>query len=216
MDETYRDFILDDVPHHLFSADSWQHSSILPSDWDWRNHFIHLFSFSKSYCIPGHRLGAIVAGQEVLEQIKTVLDCLQICPPRHVQLALHPLLPNLRPFIKGTAQSLSHRHRLFRKKLPETWSIGSQGGYYAFVKHPFKGVASVEVSREMAKLFGVVTLPAQFFVPATVEDKTLAGIKDDWIRFSVANVNDEKIEQVCDRLREVEGKAKWSTKAGKC
>ena len=81
MDETYRDFILDDVPHHLFSADSWQHLSILPSDWSWRNHFIHLFSFSKSYCIPGHRLGAIVAGQEVLEQIKTVLDCLQICPP---------------------------------------------------------------------------------------------------------------------------------------
>lgn len=211
MDETYRDYIIDDVPHHLFSPGVQKSSTILPRDWDWRRHFIHLFSFSKSYCIPGHRLGAIVAPHTVLEQVKTVLDCLQICAPRHVQLALHPLLHELRPFIKGTAIALAHRHQLFRRLLPETWHIGSQGGYYAFVKHPFKDVPSMEVSRRMASECGVVTLPVQFFLPIAADDEEIAEANDGWIRFSVANVDEEKIKQVCERLQMIEKELIWPT-----
>ncbi|EJD01320.1 PLP-dependent transferase [Fomitiporia mediterranea MF3/22] len=212
IDETYRDFILDEVPHRLFVPGPLQSSPGLPSDWTWRRHFIHLFSFSKSYCIPGHRLGAIVASSGVLEQVKTVLDCIQICPPRHVQLALYPLLSELRPFIRETAQSLVHRHELFRSLLPPRWKIGSQGAYYAFVQHPFKDVSATEVSRRMAIEGGIVTLPAGFFMPLQPLTKEEELVKDNsrWIRFSVANVDDDKIRKVCTRLRELEDTFGWA------
>ncbi|KAL5487928.1 hypothetical protein ACEPAI_6036 [Sanghuangporus weigelae] len=210
MDETYRDFILSGVPHHLFVPGSLQVQSGLPANWTWREHFIHLFSFSKSYCIPGHRLGAIVGSSEVLRQVETVLDCIQICPPRHAQLALHPLLSELRPFIRETAESVAHRHDLFKSHLPSTWKIGSQGGYYAFVRHPFKGVSAKDVSRRMAMEAGIVTLPAGFFMPQQPGTKDGAiGVDDGWIRFSVANVDDEKVKRVCSRLKELEAEFEW-------
>ena len=68
LDETYRDFVEPGPPHNLFT----------PRDgWDWRSTFVHLFSFSKSYRVPGHRLGAIVGGTAFLENVAKVIDCMQ-------------------------------------------------------------------------------------------------------------------------------------------
>lgn len=74
LDETYRDFLLSSegdqgAPHALFQRSS---------DLEWRSTLVHLFSFSKSYAIPGQRLGAIVASPSLLQQIATVLDCIQV------------------------------------------------------------------------------------------------------------------------------------------
>ncbi len=217
IDETYRDFITNDFPHYLFVPGHLQKTkskiTFLPEDWTWRSTFIHLFSFSKSYCVPGHRLGAIVAPSAVLDQVRTVLDCLQICAPRSIQLALQSLLPDLRPFIRENAQALAHRHEVFGSLLPSSWKIGSQGAYYAFVRHPFRNVSATEVCRRMATEAGIVTLPAAFFspeasfVPGQVRD--IDDHEDRWIRFSVANVDDERIKAVCKRLREIEGEFGW-------
>lgn len=194
VDETYRDFITSGPPHSLFSSIGW------------RNNFVHLYSFSKSYCIPGHRLGSIIASPILIESIKKILDCLQICPPRPVQQALAPLLPSLRPSIRETAIALEKRHALFRKLLPERWKIGSQGGYYAFVKHPFIHVKAKEVSQRLAEQMGVITLPSAFFLD---EHEGPVEERDRWIRFSVANVDDEKVEKVCSRLSESESTFGW-------
>lgn len=202
VDETYRDFLLTGPPHSLFSPSSSE---------SWRSHFIHLFSFSKSYGLPGHRLGAVVASPVLLTQIKTVLDCIQICPPRPLQLALSPLLPAIRPFIRETAIAIRDRHALFRDSLPPRWKIGSQGGYFAFVKHPFVGVSSLEVSRRLAVELGVVTLPSAFFCEKEEQDGAEEPLWDKgrWIRFSVANVDDEKVKKVCERLEESESFFGW-------
>lgn len=119
-----------------------------------------------------------------------------------MQLALYPLLPGLRSFIRETALALEHRHQLFKSLLPKDWELGSQGGYYAFVKHPFRGVSSIDVCRKMAIHFGVVTLPAAFFIPRQqlVEPHEDDSERDQWIRFSIANVDDANIMMVCSRL----------------
>jgi aspartate/methionine/tyrosine aminotransferase len=192
--------VLTGPPHTLFTPS--------PS-FAWRSHFIHLFSFSKSYCLPGHRLGAIIASPPLLTQIKTVLDCLQICPPRPLQLALAPLLLSIKPFIQDTARAISHRHALFKEVLPKTWKVGSQGGYYAFVKHPFVGVSSLDVSRRLAEDLGVVTLPSAFFDEEGEKGEDLWE-RRRWIRFSVANVDDEKVKQVCERLKLAEDRFGWA------
>ena len=48
----------------------------------WRDGVIHLYSFSKAYCVPGHRVGAIAAGPGFQAELRKALDTLQICPPR--------------------------------------------------------------------------------------------------------------------------------------
>ncbi|KAF9554055.1 PLP-dependent transferase [Agrocybe pediades] len=223
IDETYRDFItIGSPPHDLFSR-----SAANP----WRHTFIHLFSFSKSYCLPGHRLGAIVASPTLLQSIKAILDTLQICPPRPIQMALGSLLPSLRPFISDTATQIEARHKLFKDKLPLGWKVGAQGGYFAFVRHPWTCVTAEDVSRRLAVRVGVVTLPASFFmeekpqglvpgdsVEAEEESEDYWGglereeevqEEERWIRFSVANVDDRKVELVCARLAKCVDEFGW-------
>jgi len=210
IDETYRDFLVSgSAPHNLFSP-----AAAHP----WRSTFIHLFSFSKAYCLPGHRLGAIVASPQLLISIKAILDTLQICPPRPIQLALAPLLPTLRPFVKDTANQLHARHALFKSLLPPKWHVGAQGGYFAFVRHPFPYVKAEDVSRRLSEEVGIVTLPSSFFseekhddmdLPIDQEEETNWSLVEKevkveegarWIRFSVANVDDGRVRLVCERL----------------
>lgn len=198
IDETYRDFVpVEAHPHTLFSrADPW------------RPTFIHLFSFSKSYCLPGYRLGAIVASPDFLGSVKTVLDCLQICPPRAVQLGLAELLPSLRTFVQENAEAVRGRHALFKRSLPEGWTIGAQGGYFAFVRHPYAKIRSERLAQILVEREGLLTLPATFFTPpvhATEGEEN--GSRDAevaeserWLRFSVANVDDGKVVEACRRL----------------
>ncbi|KAJ7452218.1 pyridoxal phosphate-dependent transferase [Mycena latifolia] len=192
IDETYRDFVTTGLPpHSLFSQPSW------------RTHFIQLFSFSKSYGVPGHRLGLVVASPEFHKALGTVLDSLQICPPRPIQLALAPILGSLRSGIIQIALDIQARRELFKQHLPTGWRIGSIGGYFAFVRHPFPGRGSLEVCQQLAGELGVVLLPAAFFYPE-VDQET-----DRWIRFSVANCDDEKVRQVCARLEHCEAIFGW-------
>jgi aspartate/methionine/tyrosine aminotransferase len=52
LDETYRDFLpVDGIPPHGVFADA-----------AWRDGVVHLYSFAKAYCVPGHRVGAIASG----------------------------------------------------------------------------------------------------------------------------------------------------------
>lgn len=181
----------------------------MPPSWSWRSNVVHLFSFSKSYAIPGHRLGAVVASPKLLKHVTTTLDCIQVCAPRPPQLALAngSLLSELRPFVQSNAEALKARHEIFRKSLPSGWTIGSQGGFYAFVKHPFQNVSSTTFCERLAKELGVLVLPAQFFCGEEDEMQRRAmGLSEEgwdrWLRFSVANVDDEQIVKVCERLRE--------------
>ncbi|KAK7458791.1 hypothetical protein VKT23_009797 [Stygiomarasmius scandens] len=265
LDETYRDFIqTPDLPPHKLHVPS---SSTPPSSPNWRSTIVSLYSFSKSYRIPGHRLGSITASPTFLHHVRTVLDTLQICPPRVAQLALSLPAPSpedgdslilhtLRSDILATSAALSSRHKLFRESLPSTWRLASQGGYYAFVRHPFKGKTSKEVCRRLAIEMGVTVLPGSFFceekIPEAAQginageigekaaekinevfsgahrvqvmdvvDEVANGVtgkelvelegeeEDRWVRFSVANVDDEKVKKVCERLKESEEIFGW-------
>lgn len=211
VDETYRDFITSGPPHRLFSSKPTLSQSpsypAFPEDWSWRKTLIHLFSFSKSYCIPGHRLGLVVCAPSLGSALNTALDNTQICAPRPPQRALAPLLPSLRPFVQETAAAIATRHRLFKDVLPKRWHIGSQGAYYAFVRHPFKDIDAADVCKRLAEEIGVVTLPAGFFGPG--QGGRAEGGMGKWIRFSVANVDDDKVRRVCERLEEAESLFGW-------
>ncbi|KAJ9112526.1 hypothetical protein QFC22_006283 [Naganishia vaughanmartiniae] len=238
IDETYRDFI---PPSGSVSGGT--DTSTLPTKSqpvakpgkphslfqrpDWRNHVISVGSFSKSYKIPGHRLGFVVAGQEVMRGLTTVSDCIQICAPRPPQIALSAVLPQLRDDLAQTSARLGERLKLFKRVVESVpgWRVEAQGGFFSYVRHPFRATAendqeegdggwipSEQISKILAERCGVLTLPGAFFMPTrddplwtTLTEAGSVLVHDRWIRFAVANVDDEVVRRVPERLEQLNG-----------
>lgn len=81
------------------------------------------------------------------------------------------------------------------------------------MKHPFVEMGATDVAKRLAEEMGVLCLPAGFFGPrAGMTGGGVGGkehIEDRWIRFSVANVDDDKVTHVCERLKESETAFGW-------
>lgn len=183
LDETYRDFLPLDAgkPHDLFDIDGWENNLIL------------LYSFSKSYCVPGHRLGAITAGVETVEQIAKIMDNLQICAARAPQAAVAKAIPALQDWRSENRAEIARRVAALKEtmaKLPE-WQLCTVGAYFAFVKHPFRGVGSAEVAEQLAKKAGIICIPGAYFGTE----------HDDYLRFAFANADVETISKLTERLQ---------------
>lgn len=155
VDETYRDFLPLDAgpPHGLFAVPGWQDT------------LIGLYSFSKSFCIPGHRVGAITAGEAVVAQIAKVMDNLQICAPRPPQAALTKAIPALGDWRRANTLEISARAKALTevmRDLPD-WEISALGAYFAFVRHPFVELSAHDAAHRLAREAGVITIPGSFF-----------------------------------------------------
>ena len=185
IDETYRDFLPLNMrlPHRLFARDNW-HSNL-----------IQLYSFSKSYCLPGHRLGAIIAGREVISQLAKIIDNIQICAPRIVQKALTPMLASMAKWRQKNREKIAARAAIFRAVMADTpgWDLLSSGAYFGYVRHPYKNVDSLQIAKNLASKAGVLVIPGAFFG---------AG-QGDALRFAFANAGREVIAQLGDRLKGV-------------
>ena len=155
VDETYRDFLPLDTgsPHGLFAIPGWQ------------DNLIGLYSFSKSFCIPGHRVGAITAGEPVVTQISKVMDNLQICPPRPPQAALTKAIPALGDWRRANMLEITARTEALSEIISATpgWEIAALGAYFAFVRHPFADLSARDAAHKLAREAGVITIPGSFF-----------------------------------------------------
>ncbi|MFK4820505.1 aminotransferase [Ochrobactrum quorumnocens] len=182
LDETYRDFLsnADRAPHGLFA------------EADWPSHLVQLYSFSKSFCIPGHRLGAIVAGSEMVANVAKVMDNLQICATRAPQIAVSQAIEPLKAWRDDNRKEIERRAGALRVSMSNVagWHIEAVGAYFAFVRHPYEGVSSAKVAEMLAKSIGVVTLPGSFF----------GDEQDAFLRFAFANADVAGIKAMAARL----------------
>ncbi|OHV84886.1 aminotransferase [Rhizobium sp. LCM 4573] len=183
LDETYRDFMpeADRAPHGLLGLEGWEET------------LIGLYSFSKSFCIPGHRLGAITAGAKVIEQVAKIMDNLQICAPRAAQAAVAEALPLLGAWREENRQEIGRRAKALKAvmRAVPSWKIGAIGAYFAFVRHPFRGVGSVEVAEKLAKQAGIISIPGAYF----------GENQQDYLRFAFANADAATIARLEERLK---------------
>ncbi len=189
VDETYRDFLAGDdaAPHGLFC------------DPDWRKTLVSLYSFSKAYAIPGHRVGAITASAGLLAEIGKVLDCVQISAPRVPQLALPWAIEALRSWRQETRSTILARIEAFRAALqpfPE-WRIDQIGAYFAYLRHPCIGTPAVKVAEVLARELGILTLPGSYFGPG----------QEGHLRVAFANVGADTIAEFGRRLAAFDGVA---------
>lgn len=182
LDETYRDFLPEGfgAPHGLLGEKGWQ------------DNLIQLYSFSKSFCIPGHRLGALAAGENVVEEIAKIMDNLQICAPRAAQGAVARALPALAEWRAGNRHEIEVRAEALREVMTDLggWKLEAIGAYFAFVRHPFEGRSSTKVAEHLAKRAGILALPGEYFGARHTR----------FLRFAFANADAATIRQLRGRM----------------
>jgi aspartate/methionine/tyrosine aminotransferase len=185
LDETYRDFdSRSGRPHDLFI------------DPDWADSFIHLYSFSKTYRLTGHRVGAVIASEARLSQIEKFLDTVAICPSQLGQIGALWGMQNLGDWVVGErAEILSRRAAVARgfSSLPD-WKLLGCGAYFAYVEHPF-AASSTEVAKRLVHDASLLMLPGTMFQP-----------KGDpkghrQFRIAFANANIQGISEMFTRLQ---------------
>ena len=182
LDETYRDFIPEaaGAPHGLFQ------------DAAWRDHVVHLYSFSKAYCVPGHRIGAIAAGAGFQRELAKAIDTVQICPPRAAQIALASAVEGLRDWRAANRAIMAARAEAFRTAMARlnAWRIDALGTYFAYLRLP-DGLADAEATAEMLAVErGLLGLPGSFFGPG----------QERHLRLAFANAEEAVIAAVPRRL----------------
>lgn len=181
LDETYRDFLPPGAaPHRLFQRR------------DWGETLISLYSFSKAHAIPGHRLGAVIASENVITEIAKLLDCIQICPARTAQGVIARAIAEERIWRAAQAADLARRAEATRAAFAKLdgWNLVTAGAYFAFVAHPFAGRSAHEVARRLALEAGVLALPGSYFGPE----------QEGYLRFAFANVGVETLAEIPRRI----------------
>ena len=182
LDETYRDFLPpgSQSPHGLLSIDGWE------------DNLVQLYSFSKSFCIPGHRLGAVTASPAMVGEIAKIMDNLQICAPRPPQAAVARGLPALAGWRENNRREIMARAQALRAAMGALpgWNLQSLGAYFAFVRHPFGETPSRVVAERMAREAGVVVIPGEFFGKG----------QEGSLRFAFANADGAAIRTLPERL----------------
>jgi aspartate/methionine/tyrosine aminotransferase len=184
VDETYRDFdSRQGRPHDLFT------------DPDWARDFIHLYSFSKTYRLTGHRVGAVVAGTDRLAEIEKFLDTVAICPSQLGQIGALWGMQNLGQWVAGErAEILARRAAMVGgfSALPD-WKLLGCGAYFAYVEHPFP-LASDALCKRLVSEASLLMLPGTMFQPEGSAD----GKRQ--IRIAFANVDATGIAEMFRRL----------------
>jgi aspartate/methionine/tyrosine aminotransferase len=185
LDETYRDFL---PPSH-------GRAHGLFADGGWRDHVIGLYSFSKAYCIPGYRLGAVTADAAAIGELAKILDCIQICAPRIGQRALAWGIDALSAWRDENRREMHRRAETFRRALGQSpeWRVDSVGAYFAYIRHPFERATAEAVAERLAVERGVLALPGSYF----------GARQDTHLRMAFGNIDVAGIGALGERLRGV-------------
>ncbi|PIE12328.1 MAG: hypothetical protein CSA70_09965 [Rhodobacterales bacterium] len=189
LDETYRDFHAQaGAPHDLFT------------DPDWADTLIQLYSFSKSYRLTGHRVGALTASAQTLSEVEKFLDTVTICPNQIGQHGALWGMQNLDDWLAGErAEILDRRAAIsqeFGQLADKGWRLLGVGAYFAYVEHPFDP-GSDELAPRLVQAAGVLLLPGTMFMPASDP----AGKRQ--LRIAFANVDRAGIAELFTRLAAV-------------
>ncbi|MFV0523711.1 MAG: aminotransferase [Acidimicrobiales bacterium] len=182
IDETYRNFRpATDPPHRLFNRPRWTHTAI------------SLHSFSKDLAIPGYRMGGVVAGPAVIQEVMKLVDCVQISAPRIGQEAVVAGLLWTDRWRRTQRARVAARVAAFESAMadrPGGFELVSAGAFFGWVRHPFDGTPSPKVVERLVLDFDVLAIPGTAFTP---DDEGL-------LRFSVANLEPDELAELTVRL----------------
>lgn len=182
VDETYRDFLDDGAPpHRLFQSP------------DWREGFVHLYSFSKVYSLTGYRVGALTAGPAIMGAIGKIADTVTICPSHIGQLAALYGLDRLDQWKRDRRDEMSARVVALDAAFaddPGGYRLISRGAFFAYLEHPHADKGAAEVARALVREKSIFVLPGPIFGEG----------QERFLRAAFANVDEAGIAALGARL----------------
>lgn len=190
VDETYRDFIsCHDSLHDLFCDSQWEQS------------LVHLYSFSKSFRLAGHRIGAMVASSKIIKQVEKYLDTVAICASQIGQRAALLGLQELGPWLDEQRQIILARAAAVKVGFQDhpNWKLRGCGAYFALVEHRFE-MTSEELAKQMLAEVGVLALPGTMFARSIKQGGN--GDAEKWLRLAFANISEKEICEFFHRIEE--------------
>lgn len=189
IDETYKDFHPNaSQPHTLLENNNWDHVLTI------------LYSFSKTYRMTGHRIGALLTSKENLTEIEKALDTFTVCPPQLGQYAANWGLNNLEAWAAERRTEILQRAKHFSEKFQPLsaagWSLRGCGAYFAFVEHPFEDESNI-LAPLILRDQGILLMPGTMFYPK----HNPLGSRS--FRIAFANIDKNKISTLLERLKDL-------------
>ena len=189
IDETYKDFHPKaSQPHTLLENNNWDQVLTI------------LYSFSKTYRMTGHRIGALLTSKENLIEIEKALDTFTVCPPQLGQYAANWGLNNLEAWAAERRTEILQRAKHFSEKFQPLsatgWSLRGCGAYFAFVEHPFEDESNI-LAPLILRDQGILLMPGTMFYPK----HNPLGSRS--FRIAFANIDKNKISTLLERLKDL-------------
>jgi len=159
-----------------------------------------LHSFSKTYAMPGFRLGYACGPEEVIRAMTKLHVFSSLCAPTVSQVAGVEALGGPQGAVERMRREYDRRRRMIIKRVREVpgWScLEPEGAFYAFPNIKSMGMKSLKASDWLLKEARVATIPGTEF----------GGMGEGFIRLSYATAY-EKIEKAMDRIERTVRKGK--------
>lgn len=183
-DEAYEKFVYGDARHISMGSLNGMEKYVMT-----------LHSFSKTYAMPGFRLGYACGPEEVVKAMTKLHIFSTLCAPTVSQVAGIEALRGPQGAVERMRREYDRRRGLIIKRAREVpgWScVEPQGAFYAFPNVKAMGMKSLKVSEWLLREARVATIPGTEF----------GRMGEGFIRLSYAT-SYEKIEKAMERIERV-------------
>ena len=129
---------------------------------------LSLYTFSKSYSMPGWRAGYVVGPEDRVARMNKLLEHTVTCYPPFIMHASAYALDKGDPFIEKFKKEYVKRRKLLDDRMAEIPRLAPreiEGSFYAFPGYKLK-LKSRELSRKLLAAQNVAVLPGTAFGPA--------------------------------------------------
>jgi len=182
-DEAYEKLVYDGEKHISFASLNGM-----------ENRTLTFHSFSKTYAMPGFRVGYAAGPENIINAIKKIHIYSTICSPTISQEAALGALKGPQKCVEKMVNEYNRRRKLISKRLNEIsgfFCVKPKGAFYAFPNIKSFGMKSLDFSKWLIKNAGVATVPGSEF----------GGCGEGYIRCSYAT-SYKKIERAMNLIEE--------------
>jgi aminotransferase len=160
-----------------------------------KDHVVTFQTFSKSYAMPGWRVGYAAGPKDIIKCMTRMHIYCGLCSPTISQLAAVEALEGDQKCVKEMRNEYDRRRKLIIKRLkeiPKISCLNPEGAFYAFPNIKMLKMKSTEVVQFFLKKAKVLTVPGTEF----------GKYGEGYIRMSYATAY-EKVEEALNRIEKV-------------
>ncbi len=183
-DEAYEDFVYDNTKHISIGSLNGM-----------KNHVVSVFTFSKSYAMPGFRIGYATGPEDIIEAMARLKLGTTLSTPTISQFAAIEALKTKNEVIQKMVNEYNRRRKLIIKRLGEIDGfscLDPKGAFYAFPNIESFKLNSVKFAKFLLNNAKVLVIPGTEF----------GKYGEGFIRLSYATAY-EKIDKAMDKIEVV-------------